>query len=77
MIPGRVSCFGCKLPENPDTVCAADFSGSDTLQVKDYSRYHGTMFNPEHKKQRHDAVCPEDQKKAFALGEQMLDTTWE
>ena len=50
---------------------------SDTLQVKDYSRYNWTMFNPEHKKQRHEAVFPEDKKKAFALGTQMASGTWE
>lgn len=50
---------------------------SDTLQVKDYSRYIWTMFNPEAKKQRHEAVFPEDKKKAFALGEQMVNGIWE
>ena len=49
---------------------------SDTLQVKDYSRYDWTMFDPEHKKQRHETVFPEDQKKAFALGAQMVAGTW-
>ena len=50
---------------------------SDTLQVKDYSRYNWTMFNPEHKKERHETVFPEDKKKAFALGEQMVNGSWE
>ena len=50
---------------------------SDTLQVKDYSRYNWTMFNPEHKKERHETVFPEDKKKAYALGKQMADTGWE
>ena len=50
---------------------------SDTLQVKDYSRYNWTMFNPEHKKERHETVFPEDKKKALALGEQMVSGTWE
>ena len=49
---------------------------SDTLQVKDYSRYNWTMFNPEHKKERHETVFPEDKKKAFALGEQMVNNPW-
>ena len=49
---------------------------SDTLQVKDYSRYNWTMFNPEHKQERHETVFPEDQKKAFALGEQMVSEPW-
>ena len=50
---------------------------SDTLQVKDYSRYNWTMFNPEHKQERHETVFPEDKKKAFALGEQMVRGSWE
>ena len=50
---------------------------SDTLQVKDYSRYNWTMFEPEHKKVRHEAVFPEDKKKAFALGKQMASGVWE
>jgi len=50
---------------------------SDTLQVKDYSRHNWTMFDPEHKKERHATVFPEDKKKAFALGEQMVSGAWE
>ena len=50
---------------------------SDTLQVKDYSRYNWTMFDPEHKKERHETVFPEDKKKAFALGEQMVSNSWQ
>ena len=50
---------------------------SDTLQVKDYSRYNWTMFNPEHKQERHETVFPEDKKKAFALGERMVSGAWE
>ena len=50
---------------------------SDTLQVKDYSRYNWTMFNPEHKQERHETVFPEDKKKACALGEQMVSGAWE
>ena len=50
---------------------------SDTLQVKDYSRYNWTMFDPEHKKERHETVFPEDKKKALALGEQMASNSWQ
>ena len=50
---------------------------SDTLQVKDYSRYNWTMFDPEAKKERHEAVFPEDKKKAFSLGAQMVNNPWE
>ena len=49
---------------------------SDTLQVKDYSRYNWTMFNPEAKKARHEAVFPEDKQKAFNLGAQMVSGSW-
>ena len=49
---------------------------SDTLQVKDYSRYNWTMFNPEAKKARHEAVFPEDKQKAFNLGAQMISCSW-
>ena len=50
---------------------------SDTLQVKDYSCYNWTMFNPEHKQERHVTVFPEDQKKAFTMGAEMVSTPWE
>ena len=50
---------------------------SDTLQVKDYSRYNWTMFDPEHKKERHETVFPEDKKKAFDLGVEMVTTPWQ
>jgi len=50
---------------------------ADTLQVKDYSRYNWTMFDPAHKKERHETVFPEDKQKAFALGGQMVNGFWE
>ena len=49
---------------------------SDTLQVKDYSRYNWTMFNPDHKKERHETVFPQDKQKAFNLGAQMVNGSW-
>ena len=49
---------------------------SDTLQVKDYSRYNWTMFNPEAKKERHATVFQEDKQKAFVLGEKMVSNPW-
>ena len=49
---------------------------SDTLQVKDYSQYNWTMFNPESKKERHETVFPEDKKKALSLGAQMVNNPW-
>ena len=50
---------------------------SDTLQTQDYSRYNWTMFDPEHKKARHETVFPEDRKKSFALGAEMVCSPWE
>ena len=42
----------------------------DTLQLKDYSKtdWPWTMFDPEHKKARHETVFPEECKKAFEMG---------
>lgn len=45
-------------------------------QGKDYSHYSWTMFNPAHKMERHVKEFPEDKKKAFALGEQMITGAW-
>ena len=47
--------------------CATLLS-TDTMQVKDYSRYHLAGFDAEAKRQRHETVFPEDCKKAFELG---------
>ena len=41
---------------------------TDTLQAKDYSRYHLGMFDAAAKQLRHDMVFPEDCRKACALG---------
>ena len=41
---------------------------ADTLQVKDYGRYHLGMFDGEAKRLRHETVFPEDCRKAYALG---------
>ena len=41
---------------------------TDTLQAKDYSRYHLGMFDAKAKQLRHDTVFPEDRRKAHALG---------
>ncbi len=49
----------------------------DTLQVNDYSKYNWTMFNPKVKKERHEEVFPNDMKKAFALGAEMIKNPWE
>ncbi len=49
----------------------------DTLQVDDYSKYNWTMFNPDAKKIRHEEVFPDDMKKAFSLGAEMVKNPWE
>lgn len=49
---------------------------TNTLQVKDYSRYNWTMFDPQDKQERHDKVFPEDLKKAFSVGSQMVREAW-
>ena len=41
---------------------------TDTLQVKDYSRYHLAGFDAEAKLQRHETVFPQDCRKAYELG---------
>lgn len=41
---------------------------SQTLQVKDYSRYHMEGFNGNELKLRHEQVFPQDCQKAFELG---------
>jgi multimeric flavodoxin WrbA len=41
---------------------------TDTMQVKDYSRYHLAGWDGEAKRLRHETVFPEDCRKAFALG---------
>ncbi len=41
---------------------------TDTLQVKDYSRYHLAGFDAEAKRLRHETVFPQDCQKAYELG---------
>lgn len=48
----------------------------DTLQVKDYSKYEWTMFNPEAKKARHDTVFQNERDKAFSIGAEMVKHPW-
>lgn len=44
----------------------------ETLQVKDYSKYDWTFFNPEERKQRRETVFPRELEKAFAEGKSLL-----
>ena len=48
----------------------------NTLQVKDYSRFNWTLFDPALKQERHDKVFPEEMKKAFNFGAQMVKAPW-
>lgn len=43
----------------------------DTLQVKDYSKYDWTMFDPESKQKRHDETFVEYLDRAYELGKSM------
>jgi hypothetical protein len=42
----------------------------DTLQLKDYSKtdWEWSFFDPEHKKERHETVFPQECKKAYEMG---------
>lgn len=44
---------------------------TNTMQVKDYSRYHLGAFDADAKKLRHETVFPQDCQKAFDLGVQL------
>ncbi|MBQ6207735.1 MAG: flavodoxin family protein [Oscillospiraceae bacterium] len=48
----------------------------NTLQVKDYSRFRWTMFDPDAKREYHEKAFPEERKKAFRLGVQMVSEPW-
>lgn len=52
------------------------FIAGNTLQVKDYSRFNWTMFDPDAKKEHHDKVFPKERKKVFALGAEMIRKPW-
>ncbi len=52
------------------------FIAGNTLQVKDYSRFDWTMFDPKAKKERHDKVFPEEREKVFALGAKIVRNPW-
>ena len=41
---------------------------TDTMQVRDYSRYHIGMFDGDAKRRRHETVFPEECRKAYELG---------
>ena len=45
----------------------------ETLQVKDYSKFNWTIFDPEQRKQRRETVFPEECRKAFEAGAAMAE----
>ena len=45
---------------------------TDTLQAKDYSRYHLGMFDARAKQLRHETVFPQDCRKAYELGVKLV-----
>ena len=49
------------------------FICGDTLQVKDYSRFNWTLFDPEAKKKHHDETFSEYLERAKEAGENLLD----
>lgn len=51
------------------------FVSGNTLQLKDYSKtdWEWTMFDPKAKQERHDTVFPEECRKAYALGEALVN----
>ena len=46
----------------------------DTLQVADYSKldWEWTMFDPEHKKLRHETIFPQERQKAYEMGRALV-----
>ena len=53
---------------------AETFVSGNTLQLKDYSKtdWQWSMFNPEEKLKRHETVFPEECRKVFELGENLV-----
>ena len=45
---------------------------TETLQVKDYNRYHIASVDGDARQKRHETVFPQDCKKAFELGVKMV-----
>ncbi|MBQ7264748.1 MAG: flavodoxin family protein [Firmicutes bacterium] len=45
----------------------------DTLQVKDYSRFNWTMFDPQMKADRHEKEFPKAKEEAYDLGKKLLE----
>lgn len=48
----------------------------NTLQVKNYSLYNWTIFNPKEKMERHETVFPQEKEQAFSLGVEIVNNPW-
>jgi len=48
----------------------------DTLQVNDYEKYSWTMFDADAKRERHDNIFPQEKKRAFEFGADMVKAPW-
>jgi len=48
----------------------------NTLQVKDYSRFHWTMFDAKAKQEHHEKEFPKEKQQAYALGAEMVSRPW-
>lgn len=53
------------------------FVCGDTLQVKDYSRFNWTLFDPQAKQARRETVFPKEKEGAYRLGAELLTTQWQ
>lgn len=49
------------------------FAVGETLQVKDYSKFDWTFFDPAQRIERREKVFPEELKKAYGLGASLLE----
>ena len=45
---------------------------TDTMQVRDYTRYHLGCWDGDAKRHRHETVFPEDRRKAYELGARLI-----
>ena len=57
----------------PTKVCVS----GNTLQVKDYSKYNWTVFDPEEKKAHHEECFPKEKEQAYAFGAALVKEPWE
>ena len=66
MIAAYKSTLGAFIGPTEVLICG------DTLQVNDYDRYDWSMFDIEGKKERREKVFPQEKKKAFDMGAELV-----